>query len=255
MHTDLRELESALTTGEFFLEYLPIVDLDSNVCVGAEALTRWQRGNEVVPPSEFIPTIENTPLSGLHTYWVIETVAEEMGDWMRATDQVFISVNIPPELIGRGGVRYVVVKSGLSDVLDKLVLEITERGVPDDLGIRTLHETQRHGVRVCLDDVGASDENLILLVRANVDMVKFDKSFTSNILDPNWSSDSMNGLVAIARTTTIQLVAEGIETPLQRDRLREAGVQMGQGWHFSHPLSAAAFFEFHRCHQEAGGKS
>jgi len=249
VHTDLHELESALTNGEFFLEYLPIVDLDSNVCVGAEALTRWQRGNEVVPPSEFIPAIENTPLSGLHTYWVIETVAEEMGHWLRATDQVFISINIPPELIGRGGVRYVVVKSGLSDVLDKLVLEITERGVPDDLGIRTLHDTQRHGVRVCLDDVGASNENLILLVRANVDMVKFDQSFTRKILDPDWTPESMNGLAAIAKTTTLQLVAEGVETPLQRNRLHEAGVQMGQGWHFSHPLSAAELFEFHRCSQ------
>ena len=81
---ELNAIQEGLAKGEFFLEYQPICSLKSNHCVGAEALSRWRRGPTVVPPDEFIPYIENTPLSGLLTYWVIETVGRELGSWLRA---------------------------------------------------------------------------------------------------------------------------------------------------------------------------
>jgi len=74
----LDAIQAGLTQGEFFLEYLPTVSLADNRCVGAEALARWRRPSGVVTPDVFIPLIEQTPLSGLLTYWVIETVAKEL---------------------------------------------------------------------------------------------------------------------------------------------------------------------------------
>ncbi|MDH3638290.1 MAG: EAL domain-containing protein [Gammaproteobacteria bacterium] len=250
MHVNLDEIEEALTNGHFFLEYLPIMKLEGSACVGAEALIRWRRQSEVVPPADFVPAIENTPLSGLVTYWVMETVAHELGDWLRGTERALITINVPPEILGRGGLWYVASKCGMLDILGKLVVEVTERGVPDQLGIQALKQSKKHGLKVCLDDVGTSDENLVLLMRANIDMMKLDKSFADKMRDPDWSPESMNGLTAFAQSTPVQVIAEGVETEFQRNTFREAGIQMAQGWFFSPPLSAAKFIEFFRANTD-----
>ncbi|MGE5320724.1 MAG: EAL domain-containing protein [Hyphomicrobiaceae bacterium] len=128
------KIQNGLDKGEFFIEYLPIIDLAQARCVGAEALVRWQRPTGVVLPDDFIPLIEHTPLSGLLTYWVIDQVALELGDWLKDQQDVELHINVPPEILGRGGLEYAAQKSGLQAVRDKIVLEITERGVPDQLG-------------------------------------------------------------------------------------------------------------------------
>jgi sensor c-di-GMP phosphodiesterase-like protein len=83
---DQEAVREALARGELFLEYLPLIAVPEGRCVGAEALVRWRRSDRVVMPNEFTPLIEETPLSGLLTYWVIETVAVELGGWLRAND-------------------------------------------------------------------------------------------------------------------------------------------------------------------------
>ena len=95
------EIKAALDRDDFFLEYMPTISLTDGRCVGAEALVRWQRDDSVIYPSDFIPGIEGTPLSGLLTYWVIETLAKELHPWLREQNAVRISINVPPEIIGR----------------------------------------------------------------------------------------------------------------------------------------------------------
>src|SRR3954469_15828787 len=101
----LDSMRSGLARGEFFLEYLPTVSLADGRCTGAEALARWRRPTGVVRPDDFIPLIEGTPLSGVLTYWVFETVAQELGDWLRAHKEASIGINVPPEILGRGGLE------------------------------------------------------------------------------------------------------------------------------------------------------
>jgi sensor c-di-GMP phosphodiesterase-like protein len=113
---NLDTIRSGLKGGEFFLEYLPTISLDDGHCVGAEALIRWRRPSGIIPPDDFIPVAENTPLSGLITYWVMETVGEELGDWLRDHDDVHVSINVPPEVLGRGGLEYAASKSGLNNL-------------------------------------------------------------------------------------------------------------------------------------------
>jgi len=244
MDISFKDVERALKNEEFFLEYQPIMDLDSNVCVGTEALIRWRLQSEVILPDLFIPLIEKTPLSGPLTYWVIETVAKELGDWVRKTERVSLNINVPPEILGRGGLYYAASKCGLLDVADKIVLEITERGVPDELGLQALNMSKEYGMKTCLDDVGANSENLFLLTRTSVDIVKLDKSVAEKMLEPGWTTDVIEGLAAFTRTTSIEVIAEGVETEKQRNLFAEAGVRMAQGYHFSPSLSAEKFIEY-----------
>ncbi len=155
-----------LRNGEFFLEYMPIVELDTGRCVGAEALSRWRKPSGIIYPTEFLPAIEATYLYGYFTHWVLETVANDFLGWLKEYD-AFISLNVPPEIIGRGGLLYLAERVGLLEVKHQLVIEITERGVPDRLGVETLNHAADMGIRFALDDVG-DGANVIVLSRCNV---------------------------------------------------------------------------------------
>jgi sensor c-di-GMP phosphodiesterase-like protein len=201
---DLETVKSGFRDGEFSLEYLPIIALDEQRCVGAEALLRWERPTGVVSPDVFIPLIENTPMSGLLTYWVIDQVAVELGDWLRNHDRVELHINVPPEILGRGGLEYAAQKSGLSDVRQKVVLEITER----------------------------------------VQIIKIDKGVLldsgSDGSMPRWAE----ALAVLLQTTNLDVIVEGVETAAQLELLRAAGVRQAQGYYFSPPLSASAFLDY-----------
>jgi len=247
---DLDLIRAGLDNDEFFLEYLPIVSIEPERCVGAEALLRWQRPAGVVFPDDFVPLIENTPLSGILTYWVIDRVAIEMGDWLRHQDNVELHINVPPEILGRGGLEYAAQKSGLSDVRHKLVLEITERGVPDQLGLHALDLAARQGVRIALDDVRIDPASVMVLSRSNVQIIKIDKGVlldtgvSVGVAMPRWAE----ALSVLLRTTDLEVIAEGVETAEQLSMLRAAGVQRAQGHYFSPPLRAEAFLRYYRQH-------
>lgn len=244
MQVSLDELEEALINEEFFVEYQPIMGIDGKKCLGAEALIRWQRGDEVVPPMNFIPVIENTPLSGLFTYWLMDHISKELGEWLSEEDSPFISINIPPELFGRGGLAYVAMKNGLIDISEKIVIEITERGLPDHLGLQGLLGGKKRGFQICLDDVGVTNENLLVYARADIDLIKLDLSIADEMKEWDWTSDAIKGIKTFTQSTDIKVIAEGIETKFQRDMFQKLGVQMGQGWYYSYPLSAEKFSEF-----------
>ena len=172
---DQAAIREGLSRDEFFLEYLPTISLTDGKCVGAEALIRWRRPEGIVSPGDFIPIAENTPLSGLLTYWVLDTVAAELGDWLRANPDVRLAINVPPEILGRGGLGYVANKSGLAQQATQIILEVTERGLPDLLGVEAINQANNMGTRVALDDVTfAGAANLAVLARANFSSIKLD---------------------------------------------------------------------------------
>ena len=241
---DYASVQLGMAQGDFFLEYLPTISLDDGCCIGAEELIRWQRPTGVVPPSEFIPLIENTPLSGLLTYWVMETVASELGNWIRANPDVHIGINIPPEILGRGGLAHVAMKTGLADVLSQIVLEITERGVPDQLGIDAISQSP---VKVALDDVtlvgGAS---LVVLTRSTFHSIKLDKSLIDQIVPEHPAPEWLTALAPLLASATLRVIAEGVETEQQAAVLRAANIHAAQGFYFARPMRAAQLMAFHR---------
>lgn len=247
--TDLEAIRAGLNRGEFYVEYIPTIDLDSGRCVGAEALSRWRSPAGPANPFELADLTQDIALSGRITYCVIETVARELGDWLRAHHDVHIGINVPPEIMGRGGLEYVASRVGLLDVLDRLIVEITERGVPDAIGVDAINRARAAGVRIALDDVGVSDANLVVLSRVNVDIIKLPKTFVDCLLDETSASARLAGLRALMRATDIQVIAEGVESAGQLQVLKEAGVKMAQGWYFSPALSAEGFKAYFAAHR------
>lgn len=242
---DVETMRAGLAAGEFFLEYSPIVSLLDGSCLGGEALARWHRPDGVVMPDAFIPVAEGTPMAGELCYWVIETVAAELGDWLRGNPGASVSINVPPEILGRGGIRYAAEKAGLSDLFRQLILEITERGVPDLIGLRALDDYVGSGIRVAVDDVSrVNGANLALLSRAPLSIVKIDAALIAQIGPPSPAPEWLAGVTALIRSAGLTVIAEGVETDAQAQAARAAGIQAAQGYHFSRPLAAQALMSY-----------
>jgi sensor c-di-GMP phosphodiesterase-like protein len=238
-------IHEGLNRGEFFLKYMPTISLADGRCVGAEALARWQRPSGVVPPVEFIPLIEGTHVSGLLTYWVIETVANELGGWLRMHREAHIGINVPPEVLGRGGIYYAVTKTGLGELMNQIIFEVTERGLPDELGVAALAAGSQAGMRVALDDVTLSGANLAVLSRCPLDIIKIDPSLVSQITPESPCPAWLGGLTALLQSTRVEVIAEGVETETQVAALRASGVSMAQGYYFSLPILAEELIAYY----------
>lgn len=249
----LDNIREGLNRGELFVEYLPTIVLDDARCAGAEALIRWRRGEVILAAREFMPLVENTPLSGTLTYWVIDTVAAELGEWLGANPEARIGINVPPEILGRGGLEYAARRSGLQARVEQIVLEITEHGVPDRLGLQALQFMAERGVRVALDDVMLSGTNLALLTRCNFSMVKLSGELVAEIRRGHPEPEWLEGLRALLRTSSLQVVAEGVEADFQAQALRAAGVQLAQGYLYSIPLRSREMMDFYSAHR--GGRN
>jgi sensor c-di-GMP phosphodiesterase-like protein len=246
-------IREGLDRREFFLNYLPTVSLADGLCVGAEALARWRRPSGLVQPNEFIPLMEGTHLSGMLTYWVLETVAKELGDWLREHKEVHVGINVPPEVLGRGGLEYAATKTGISDIRNQIIVEVTERGIPDNLAVATLEAASRSGVRVALDDVTLSGTNLAILSRCTLDVIKTDRSLADQITPECPSPAWLSGLSALLRATKVAVIAEGVERADQAEALRAAGISMAQGYYFSPPISAEELKAYYSRAANLGG--
>jgi EAL domain-containing protein (putative c-di-GMP-specific phosphodiesterase class I) len=148
-------IESGLRNGEFFLEYQPIVELDRGRCLGAEALVRWRRPRGVSQPAEFLPFIPETRIfPDILPLGCSKGSLRTSLAWLKIHD-AFMSINLQPEIIGRGGVFYLADRIGLVEVKHRIMLEIAAHGVPDRLGVDTLNHGVERELRYALDDVGA----------------------------------------------------------------------------------------------------
>jgi sensor c-di-GMP phosphodiesterase-like protein len=242
------KVTAALQNGELFLEYLPVVRLEDRCCVGGEALLRWRHGSTVIPPLEFIPQIENTHASGLVTYWVVDTVARELGGWLRNRDHMQISINVPPEVLGRGALLYVAEKAKLLEIAHKFIVEITERGLPDKMGVDAFASRNFPHVLVALDDVnGSLSAGFLLASRLKVDIIKLDKSAVDRLTQQEIHAE-MSALSTLAAASHASVIAEGVETADQAEILSKCGIRMAQGWLFSHPLPAPEFIAYAEAH-------
>lgn len=237
---DFETVQAGLRNGEFFLEYLPIVELDTLRCVGAEALSRWQTATGIVQPADFLPVMEDTSLSGYLCYWVVEQIARDFLDWLRVHD-AFISFNAPPEIFGRGGLFYAADKAGLLEVRHKIVVEVVERGVPDRIGIDALNRAAEHGMRLALDDVGTIGTNIIVFSRCRVEMIKIDRQIIDRIRPGEPLPPELTALIPLVESNNFKIIVEGVETEYQYDVLKSIGVRLAQGFYFSRPLVADAF--------------
>jgi diguanylate cyclase (GGDEF)-like protein len=235
-------LRAALDSGEFFLEYQPIVDLHTDSVTHVEALARWnhpERGR--VSPDEFIPVAEATGMIVPLGQWILAEACQQALRWQQPETPVAISVNLSPVEISAelpDNVAAILKRTGLPPWL--LTLEITEGLLMnhDDETLDALRRLQAMGVRLSIDDFGTGYSSLARLRDLPVNQLKIDRSFTRAITDPKSGAALVAGVIAIARGLGLSVVAEGVETHEQRQMLRRIGCRLAQGYLFGMPVGA-----------------
>ncbi|MBR0757193.1 EAL domain-containing protein [Bradyrhizobium jicamae] len=237
-----RDMRSALVNGEFELHYQPFVNVASGEICGFEALLRWhhpQRG--MVPPAKFIPLAEETGLIAPLGEWVLRTACMEAAKW---PDDFRIAVNLSPAQFRSQELVPVVVSAlaGAGIAPHRLELEVTETAIIHDsaavfAALGRLHEL---GVRIALDDFGTGYSSLSFLQKFPFDKVKIDRSFVHELSATaeearRFARAVVRFAVSLGKATT----AEGVETQDQLDVLSAEACLEAQGFHFSHPVTAA----------------
>ncbi|MCZ2821964.1 bifunctional diguanylate cyclase/phosphodiesterase [Modestobacter sp. VKM Ac-2977] len=241
-----RELGGALAAGQLRLVYQPVVDLQTERVVGFEALLRWQHPTlGAIGPDRFVPVAEDSGHIVPIGRWVLAEATRTAARWQRAHPRVTplsMAVNVSArQLVGGTLVDHVaeaLTSSGIAP--SSLVLEVTETALvtdPDAVAERLL-ELRALGTRLALDDFGTGYSSLSYLRQFDVDVLKIDRSFV-NLLDGSADDAAIvHGLIQLGRTLRLEVVAEGVETEVQRDRLRAERCDLAQGWLFAKPLEA-----------------
>ncbi|HLI55395.1 MAG TPA: EAL domain-containing protein, partial [Actinomycetota bacterium] len=242
-------LRHAIERGELRVVYQPVVDLTGGGIVGAEALIRWhhpERG--LLAPAEFIPLAEETGLIVPMGRWVLAEACRQAAEWKATTalagSRFEISVNVSARQVTSafaGDVVEALEVSGLDPTC--LALEITESLLMQDAQAAhaVLAGLRARGVRISVDDFGTGYSSLAYLKRFPLDLVKVDRSFIAGLGPGAEDSAVVAAVASLARSIGLQVIAEGVETPDQLQRLRALGCQAAQGFLFSRPLAPPAF--------------
>ncbi|MFP5578269.1 MAG: putative bifunctional diguanylate cyclase/phosphodiesterase [Acidimicrobiia bacterium] len=246
-----RELRRAVGIGALDACIQPVLDLRTGQIVGGELLCRWttEDGREV-PPEAFIEVAEDSTLVVEIGRWMLERAGRVLGDWAQdrtvgGLADLHLSVNLSGRHVDHPGVVEDV--TGLwerwSIEPSKLIVEITETSLLKDLdeAAATLGQLRDAGVTICVDDFGVGYASLRYLRELPVGLVKIDRSIVSGFGRIDSDTVIVTMLSRLADVLDIQIVAEGIETEEQRERLTEVGCHFAQGYLFAKGMPVEAF--------------
>jgi len=241
------ELRLGVQNNEFAMHYQPIVDLKSGHIVGFEGLVRWmhpERG--IVSPNSFIAIAEETGLIVPLGWWVLEESCRQTRRWQErfpGEPPLFISVNVSGKLFLKHGIvdRLLGVLESTELQPQSLRLEVTENVVLDhvDTALENLQQLRALGIQLSIDDFGTGYSSLSYLQRFHYDELKIDRSFVSRLDQGSDSRAIVETILGLASNLGIGVVAEGVETAEQAERLRQMSCPHGQGFWFSRPVAAA----------------
>ena len=237
------QLRKALACDQLRVYYQPIYDLRTGGMVAVEALLRWQHPDRgLLLPGEFLDVAEQRGLIGQIGSWVLDTSCTQASTWARryGQDAPHVAVNVSSHQLGNHGLSNMVHAMLAAAALppDRLCLEITESqlvsvGTSAVSDLRTLSEA---GVRIAVDDFGTGYAGFDYLRRLPVHELKIDTSFVAGLnVDPTDTAITA-GVIALGHNLGLPLVAEGIETTDQHQKLRDLGCPWGQGWLWSKAL-------------------
>lgn len=247
------DLRRAIDREEFEVNYQPIVSLESGRINGFEALVRWRHPERgLIPPSDFIHIAEENGLIIPIGRWVLRQACLQMRRWhenLPSTRQMKISVNLSckqfmqPTIVAQ--VLETLRETGLSP--GSLKLEITESVMMErgDYAMSVLEQLSEAGVELSLDDFGTGYSSLSYIQHFPVSALKIDQSFIRRI-GGEQNGEIVRAVIALARNLGLEVVAEGIETVLQLDLLKELGCGQGQGYYFSEAVGEESATELIR---------
>lgn len=238
-------LPQALTRGEFFLDYQPILDLATERTVAVEALVRWRHPEYgVLSPACFVELAEDNGHIGALTEFVLERACRDHPSGGSVSSPL-VSVNISAADMAEHGwldrVRTIIACTGIEPA--NLQLELTESAFMDTVRrpVRALHELADSGVRLAIDDFGTGYSNLAYLSRLPLHTIKLAGPFIDHISTPRSAGAAdlliLRKIIELAHGLGLTVTAECVETRDQADRLRDLGCDTAQGWYFHRPMS------------------
>jgi diguanylate cyclase (GGDEF)-like protein len=243
-YDSLQNIRKALEAREFILLYQPKVNLRLREVVGFEALIRWQHPEAgLLPPSAFLPMVENDPLSIDLGDWAIGEALAQMEAWQAFGIALPVSVNISAlQLQQQDFVERL--QQRLADhpnvKPEQLELEILETSALEDISHASSVMTacQKIGVGFALDDFGTGYSSLNYLKNLPAKQLKIDQSFIRNMLDDAGDLAITQGVIGLASAFRRQVIAEGMETAEHAELLLCLGCEQAQGYAISHPMKA-----------------
>ncbi len=241
------DLHEALEKRQFAVHYQPQFTLDGRI-VGAEVLLRWhhpQRG--MVPPGQFIAVAEESDLILHIGAWVLRTACAQMAAWQDEPQcshlQVLVNVSARqfrhPDFVRQ--VTDILQETGAKAHL--LTLELTESLVLDNVddAIEKMHQLRTKGVRFSVDDFGTGYSSLAYLTRLPLHQLKIDQSFVRNLGTRDTDDVIVQTIIGMGRSLDLEVIAEGVETPGQKDFLARHGCDLYQGYLLGRPMPLDAF--------------
>lgn len=233
---DERELGGALERGELRLYYQPIIELATREVAGYEALVRWNHPTRgLVEPDRFVPLAEESGLIRPIGRWVIDEACAQLAAWRDRG--IGIGVNVSAKQLAEPGLAAHVARALERHHLDPkcLEVELTESAIMRGAEARELAALRELGVSLGLDDFGTGYSCLSTLHQLAVTTLKIDRSFITPIGTPDERTEIVTAIISLAHTLGLRVVAEGIETQAQLDRLVELGCDYAQGFYFARP--------------------
>lgn len=237
------ELRRALENREFRLHYQPIVSLTDRQIIGFEALVRWLHPQQgLLPPSSVIPLAEETGLIVNLGTWVLEEACHQIRAWQQqfpTLKPLSMSVNVSAVQLVQGGfieqVDRVLKETGIDP--SQLKIEITETALMENAQWVTniLEQIKQRGIRLSIDDFGIGYSSLSYLHSFPFDTLKIDRAFVSNISQDTKNIEIIRTIIMLAHSLEMELIAEGIETVEQLQKLLELKCYYGQGYLFYKP--------------------
>ncbi|OZG73872.1 GGDEF-domain containing protein [Hahella sp. CCB-MM4] len=237
-------LKRAIDNQEFHLLYQPKVDLKTRSIIGVEALIRWKKpSGQVISPMDFIPAAEEHGFIVDIGNWVLEEACRQMTQWRQLYHTPFdIAVNISGQHFQKERILHTVdhLFSRYHLPPDSLEIEITESVIMNDMdeAIMTLQQLKKMGVNASIDDFGTGYSSLNYLKRLPVNTLKIDKIFVDDITKSRRDMALVDTMISLAHHLNMKTVAEGVETRETLELLTQLGCDIGQGYYFSHPVSA-----------------
>jgi diguanylate cyclase (GGDEF)-like protein/PAS domain S-box-containing protein len=240
-----QELQSALESGELFLNYQPQA-LTTGAIVGFEALLRWRNKKRgLISPATFIPLAEDSGLIVAIGEWMLRAACREAASWPRPLQ---VAVNLSPVQFRHGDlpalVHIILLETGLAPA--RLELEITEGVLIDDFSraVAILRRLKLLGVRIAVDDFGTGYSSLSYLQSFPFDKIKIDRAFIANLHKNQQSAAIIRALIELGRGLDLPVVAEGVETAAQLEFLAREACDEVQGYLIGHPRPIDDYAEF-----------
>ena len=232
------ELRDAIARKEFELHYQPVMDVKTRRICSAEALIRWRHPTKgLIAPDQFIPLAESTGLIVPLGEWILQRACADAASWPA---HVKVAVNISAVQFKKGNLFEVIlctlVESSLAP--ERLELEITETSLLEnqEAHLTTIRQLKNLGISMALDDFGTGYSSVTYLTNFPFDKIKIDRTFTQGVLTRRDYAAVVSSVLALAQGLGTVTTVEGIETKEQFEYMREAGVDLAQGYLFGRPV-------------------